>query len=114
LEPVKGTKVVVYHPNRIYFLTRFGLVQAGAIEERPGIPPSPAHLTRLIAQMKADGVKLILVEPWNDKKLAERVAQEAGARALVLPNMVGGAPGADSYISTIDYNVKMLAQALRS
>jgi len=113
LEPFRSAKVVVYHPLWIYFLTRFGLVQAGALEDRPGIPPSPAHLARLIAQMKDERVKVILVEPWNDLKLAARVADEAGAKALLLPPMVGGIKGADDYFSTIDYNVKMLAQALR-
>src|SRR5213593_3319836 len=44
MEPVRGAKVVVYHPQWIYFLTRFGLLEAGWVEERPGIPPSPQHL----------------------------------------------------------------------
>jgi len=48
LGPARGAKVVVYHNNWVYFLARFGLVQAGTIEERPGIPPGsgpphPAH-----------------------------------------------------------------------
>ncbi|HEV3347878.1 MAG TPA: zinc ABC transporter substrate-binding protein, partial [Methylomirabilota bacterium] len=47
LAPFKGTKVVVDHNMWIYFLTRFGLVEAGSIEERPGIPPTPSHLTKL-------------------------------------------------------------------
>jgi ABC-type Zn uptake system ZnuABC Zn-binding protein ZnuA len=113
LEPFRSAKVVVYHPLWIYLLTRFGLVQAAALEDRPGIPPSPAHLARLITQMKAERVKVIIVEPWNDLKLAARVAEEAGAKAIVLPSMVGGVKGADDYLSTIDYNVKTLAQALR-
>src|SRR5262245_12561075 len=37
--PFKGARVIVDHNLWIYFLTRFGLVQAGSIEERPGIPP---------------------------------------------------------------------------
>ena len=34
LEPVRGAKVVVYHPDYIYFLTRFGIVQAGMVEDQ--------------------------------------------------------------------------------
>ncbi|MBI3635387.1 MAG: zinc ABC transporter substrate-binding protein, partial [Candidatus Rokubacteria bacterium] len=48
LAPVRGAKVIVYHPQWIYLLTRFGLVQAAALEDRPGIPPSPAHVARVI------------------------------------------------------------------
>ncbi len=113
LEPLKGSKVVVYHPDLIYFLTRFGLVQVGMVEDRPGIPPSPQHLARLIRQMKDDKVKAVLVGPWSDQKLAGRVAEEAGARVLVMASSVGAVKGADNYIAAIDYNVNSLAQALR-
>src|SRR2546427_8012090 len=113
LGPVKGAKVVVYHPDYIYFLTRFGLVQAGMLEDRPGIPPSPQHLAQLIRLMKEERVRIILVQPWNDLKLAQRVAEDAGAKAIVVPTMVGGVKGVDTYIGTIDYNVGVLAQALR-
>jgi ABC-type Zn uptake system ZnuABC Zn-binding protein ZnuA len=113
LEPLKGAKVVVYHPQWIYILHRFGLNQAAALEDRPGIPASPAHLTRVIRQMKEERIKVIIVEPWNDLKLATRVADEAGAKAVVLASMVGGVKGADSYIAAIDHNVNALAQALR-
>ena len=46
--------------------------EPGAVEERPGIPPSPGHLARLIQQMKEDKVKVVVVEPWSDQKLAGR------------------------------------------
>jgi len=113
LEPFKGARVVVYHPDYIYFLTRFGLVQAGMLEDQPGIPPSPQHLAQLIRLMKEERVRIILVQPWNDLKLAQRVAEDAGAKAIVVPTMVGGVKGVDTYIGTIDYNVGVLAQALR-
>ena len=113
LEPFKGTKVVVYHPQWIYFLTRFGLVEDGWVEERPGIPPSPGHLTRLVRRMKDDRVPVLIYAAWNDRALANRVAAEAGAKPVLLAPLVGGVKGVDSYIGTFDYNVKTLAEALR-
>jgi zinc/manganese transport system substrate-binding protein len=113
MEPVKGAKVVVFHPVYIYFLTRFGLVQAAALEDRPGIPPSPQHLVNVIREMKEQKIKAILVEPWNDVKLANRVAEEAGAKAFVMASAVGAVKGADNYLAAIDYNITTLAQALR-
>ena len=113
LGPLKGAKVVVYHPQWIYLLTRFGLSQAATLEDRPGIPASPAQVTRVIRQMKDEQIKVLIVEPWNDLKLANRVADEAGAKAVVLASMVGGVKGADTYIDAIDHNVNALAQALR-
>ena len=113
MAPVKGAKVVVFHPVYVYLLTRFGLVQAAALEDRPGIPPSPQHLATVIREMKEQKIKAILVEPWNDVKLANRVAEEAGARALVMATSVGAVKGADNYIAAIDYNITALAKALR-
>ena len=113
MAPFKGTRVVVDHNMWLYFLTRFGLAQAGSIEERPGIPPTPGHLTRLITLMKDEHVRVILSAPWSDQKLAERVAQEAGARVIVMASGVGAVKGTDSYLDMIDYNVKAVAQGLR-
>ena len=113
MEPVRGTKIVVFHPDFIYFVHRFGLVQAGTVEDKPGIPPSPQHVVRLIRQIKEEKIKVILVEPWNDVKLAQRVAEEAGAKAIVFASAVGAVKGADNYIAAIDFNVRTLAEALR-
>jgi ABC-type Zn uptake system ZnuABC Zn-binding protein ZnuA len=113
MEPLKGAKVVVYHPQWIYLLTRFGLVQAGTLEDRPGIPAAPAHVSRIIRQMRDERIKVLIVEPWNDLKLANRVAEEAGAKAVVLASMVGGVKGADSYIGAIDHNVTALVTAMK-
>ncbi len=113
MQPVKGAKVVVYHPDMIYFLTRFGLVQAAIVEDRPGIPPSPQHLVNLIRQMKEEQIKVLLVEPWNDVKLAARVAEEAGAKAFVVASAVGAVKGADNYIAAIDHNITTLSKVLQ-
>jgi zinc/manganese transport system substrate-binding protein len=113
VEPVKGSRVVVFHPDMIYFLTRFGLVQAAVLEDRPGIPPSPQHLVNVIRQIKEERIKVILVEPWNDVKLATRVGEESGAKAIIVASAVGAVKGADNYIGAIDFNIKTLAGALR-
>jgi zinc/manganese transport system substrate-binding protein len=113
MEPVRGAKVVVYHPDMIYFLTRFGLTQVGMVEDRPGVPASPQHLVNLIRLMKEEGVKAVLVGPWSDQKLAARVAQEGGARVVPVASSVGAVKGADDYIGAIDYNISTLVKALR-
>jgi zinc/manganese transport system substrate-binding protein len=113
MAPYKGAKVIVDHNLWPYFLTRFGLVQAGSVEERPGIPATPTHVTKLIAYMKEDKIKVIMAVPWADHKLAERIAQEAGAKVVLVANGVGALKGTDTYLDTIDYNVKAVAQALK-
>jgi ABC-type Zn uptake system ZnuABC Zn-binding protein ZnuA len=113
LEPVRGAKVVTYHEDFNYFLNRFGLVLAGTVEDRPGIPPSPAHLANLIRQMKEQGIKVVIAEPFADRSTVELVARDSGARALTLPSAVGGVKGTDTYAQMIDHNVNALAGALK-
>jgi len=113
LEPYKGAPVVVGHAMWVYLLTRFGLVQVGTIEERPGIPPTANHLAKLINLMKEDKVKVIVAEPWSDLKLIQRVAQDAGAQTALLASGVGAVKGTDTFIEAVDFNVKTLAQVLK-
>ena len=113
LAPLKGARVVVDHSLWAYFLTRFGLVQVASVEERPGIPATPSHVAKLIELIKSERIKVIMTVPWGDRKLAERIGQEGGAKVVLMAPAVGGVKGADSYIETVDYNVKTLAQALK-
>src|SRR6266540_904336 len=104
LEPFRGAKVVVYHPQWIYFLHRFGLEEAGWVEERPGIPPSPLHVSRLVRKMKDEKIRVLIFASWNDQKLAARIAEEAGAKPLLLAPLVGGVKGADTYTAVFEHN----------
>ena len=96
-----------------YFLDRFGLVAAGTVEDRPGIPPSPGHVAELIRRMKSEPIRVLVYEPWADRKLVERITRETGARAVGLAPAVGATKEAASYLDLFDFNVRALAQALR-
>lgn len=113
LESARGVKVVTYHEYFDYFLRRFGLAVAGAIEDRPGIPPSPAHVADLARRVRTEGIRLVILEPWSDRKLGELVAREGGARTIQLAPGVGGGPGVATYLDLFDHNVRILAEALR-
>ena len=113
LGPDRGAGVVVGHAMWIYFLTRFGLVQTGTVEERPGIPPTANHLVKLINLMKENRVKAVIAEPWSDLKLIQRVGQDAAVPVAVLASAVGAVKGTDTYIEMVDFNVKTLAQVLK-
>ena len=113
LAPLRAARFVVYHNDLGYFFRRFGLTQLGTIEDRPGIPPSPSHLARLVREMKEAHTRVIVVvEPWSDQKLASRLAEQAGATIAVL-NARLGASGPEGYVTSVDANVTALAQAAR-
>ncbi len=111
--PLKGKKLVSYHPDMVYFADRFGMVPSGTIELRPGIDPTPAHVAELEDKMRREKVDVVVRELQYPAGLAESVAQATGARLVELPVMTGGVPQAKDYISFIDYNVHTMLQAVQ-
>ena len=68
LAPYRGAKIVTYHRSWTNFVRRYGLDVIDFVEPKPGVPPSPSHLFELVQAMKAQKVKVILVEPYFDLK----------------------------------------------
>ena len=113
LAPYKGAKVVTYHRSYPNFADRFGLEIIGYVEPRPGIPPTPQHTLDLIAEMKRQNVKVVMVEPYFDLKTPNAIGRETGAHVLVLPPSVGGVKEITDYLKLFDYDVNLLANALK-
>ncbi|HWP58875.1 MAG TPA: metal ABC transporter substrate-binding protein [Candidatus Acidoferrales bacterium] len=110
--PLKGVKIVTYHLEWSYFARRFGLEPVGTIEVKPGIEPTPNHLLALVQKMQQEKVKLIIYGPQSDR-FPRQLASQTGAKALKLPDMVGGEPRADSYIKMIDFNIRAMVDAVK-
>ncbi len=113
MAPYRGTKIVTYHRSWPNFCERFGLNVIGYVEPKPGIPPSPRHTLELIATMKREGVKLLLVEPYFDEKTPNAIGRETGARVLVLPPSVGGEKPITDYLKLFDYDLDLVVAALK-
>lgn len=111
--PLRGVKLVSYHPDMLYFAERFGMEAAGTIEIRPGVDPTPGHIVALEERMRREGIKLVVRERNYPAGLAETIAQRTGAKLVELPTMVGGVPEAQDYVSFIDYNVRTMLKAVQ-
>ena len=101
--PLRGQKVVEFHKVWTYFAATFGFELVGTIEEKPGIAPGPRHVKDTVSRIKANKVKLILVDNFYDPALPRRVGKEGGARAVVLPNQVRGEKGVNDYFSLMNH-----------
>jgi zinc/manganese transport system substrate-binding protein len=111
--PFKGQSVVAYHDSWVYFAHRFGLNIDVFLEPKPGIPPSPSHLAEVIEKIKAQKIKAIIVEPFHDRKIAEKVASSTGAKVVDFAQYPGALPDTDSYVKLIDTLVSRLAAAMK-
>src|SRR5437870_5879889 len=82
MAPYKGTPVVTYHPNFVYFADRFGLKLFGTVEPKPGIPPSPHYVNDLAEAMKKAGVKVVVYQSYYNADACKEVAKRAGGVAV--------------------------------
>ncbi len=115
LAPFKGRRIVTYHNSWPYFAKRFELNMDLFLEPKPGLPPTPVHLAEVIAKMKAENIRLIVVEPHLNRKTAEAVAGHTDAMLLDFAPYPGGAKGAgDTYIEWMDALVNSLAKTFQS
>jgi ABC-type Zn uptake system ZnuABC Zn-binding protein ZnuA len=101
--PLRGTPIVTYHKNWVYFVHLFGLEEAGTVEPKPGIPPSPQHVTDLVEQMRAQNIVILLAANYFDEQKIRTVAGRVGADAVIVPLYVGGAAGVGDYFELVDY-----------
>ena len=85
----RGSRIVTYHKNFDYFAQRFGLEVVANLEPKPGIPPSPAHVARLVPLVQQRQAKLIVIEPNRERQVGDFVAEKTGATVVTLPIMPG-------------------------
>ncbi len=112
LAPYRGAKIVTYHRDFIYLAQRFGLTIVDELEPKPGIAPSPSHLAQVIGEMKRANAKVILVQPFQNRKTAETVARQTGASVLDTPQQPGALRNTTTYFDMVDNLVRSLATGL--
>jgi len=114
LEPYRGAKIVTYHKDFVYLAQRFNLDIVETLEPKPGIAPSPAHLAKVVSTMQATKARVILVQPYQNRRTAETVARQTGAVVLDIPQQPGAIQNTATYFELMDYLVRTLAAALEA
>ena len=112
LRGLQGKQIVTYHKLWEYLTDWLHLKIVSQVENKPGIPPSPRHVAELVVRMKANDIILLLSSDYSAPKPAERVAQQAGAKLIVLPASVGGREGIETYADLFEVIVSQLASGL--
>ena len=111
--PLRGQKVVTYHKNWAYFTTLFGLEVVAEVEPKPGIPPSPKDVARLISKMKNHKVEVIFAANYFDSSKVRRICKKIGATPAIVPLSVGGSARAGNYFELVDLWIDELLRTVR-
>jgi zinc/manganese transport system substrate-binding protein len=109
LAPYQGARLAAYHNSWPYFAKAFGLRIDLFLEPKPGIPPSGVHLETLANTMRQEKVRLIVLDRYQPRRMAESLAQRTGARLVELWQNPDPKMG---YLELMDRNVRVLAEAL--
>jgi zinc transport system substrate-binding protein len=113
LAPVRGQPVLQFHPSFGYLLSRYGLKDAGVIEEFPGREPSAAEIKSIVERIRELDARAVFSETLLPREPAEVVAEAAGVPLLVLDPSCGTSDGAyDTYAEWLSHNVDVLLEGL--
>lgn len=112
LSPFQGTKLVTYHRSWSYFANAFSFEITGEIEPKPGIPVTSKHLSALKTLIRTQSISLVITEPHQSDRPAQRLVRETEAKTIELLQFNGVRDGVDDYISLMEYNVTQIENAL--
>ena len=113
MTPFKGTKIIAYHNEWVYFETRFSLHIVDFMEPKPGIPPTPSQLVKIMKEIKENNIKVIITSPYFSTSSSDVVSKQTGAKAIVMATSVGAFDSIKTYYDLFDYDIKQLTAALK-
>ncbi|MGZ5090079.1 MAG: metal ABC transporter substrate-binding protein [Burkholderiales bacterium] len=105
---LKGLPLVVYHKDLSYLIRWLGMREVGALEPKPGLPPTTAHLSELLSQLAKDPAKVVVRSAYNDPRPAAFIAERARIPAVMLPYTVGGTERAKDLFGLYDDTLSRL------
>jgi ABC-type Zn uptake system ZnuABC Zn-binding protein ZnuA len=103
---------VSFHPAWDYFALRYGLKDAGVIEESPGEEPAPRKLEAIVKAIRHYHIRAVFAEPQLNPKVADVIAHEAGVKVVML-DPIGGLPGRETYLELMRYDLRQMKDAMQ-
>ena len=113
MSPFKGSKIIAYHNEWCYFENRFGMNIVDFLEPKPGIPPTPTQLVKIISEIKSNSIKVIISSPYFTTSSSDVVSQQTGAKTVILGTSVGAFDSIKDYFELFDYDIDKLIQGFK-
>jgi zinc/manganese transport system substrate-binding protein len=113
MAPYRGSKIIAYHNEWVYFERRFGLQIVDFMEPKPGIPPSPSQLVKVISEVNANKIKVIISSPYFTTSSSDVVAKQTGVKELTMATSTGAFPGIKNYFDLFDYDIDHMVAVLK-
>ncbi len=78
LQLLKSRPLIQFHKEFSYFFDEYGLTSNGAIEEKPGVPPSSARIAQISQEAKSQDVLLAVGALHTPSKHLEKFTEISG------------------------------------
>jgi len=111
LAPFKGSQLVTHHRSWVYLFAWSGLVEAGSLEPKPGVPPSSSYLSELLTSLQGKNILAIVRSSYQSSRPSDWLSHRTDIPAIVLPHTVGSVEGADDLFGVFDQLVARLKEA---
>jgi ABC-type Zn uptake system ZnuABC Zn-binding protein ZnuA len=112
IDLLKNRSIITHHPAWPYFARRFGFTIKGDIQTQVGSEPSAKHMGELIKLIQNEKIRVIVSEPQLNPKVPKMLADETGAKVVILSPLPGAIRGTATYIEMIRYDAETLISAL--
>ena len=106
--PLKGVPVVVQHKAFTYLIGWLGLKEIAALEPKPGLEPTTAHLSSVLETLQRTPAKMVLRAAYQSDRASQWIAERAKLKAVGLPFTVGGTEGARDLFGLFDDTIQRL------
>jgi len=109
-EPFRGREMICYHRDWAYFEDRFQVRCADYVESKPGIPPTPGHVSELITRMREEGLRVLLAPSYYPRTQIDAITNRGNALLVYVP-FSPGVPGVSDYFQLVDTWIGGLVRA---
>jgi zinc/manganese transport system substrate-binding protein len=106
--PLKGVPIVVQHKAFTYLIAWLGLKEIAALEPKPGMEPTTAHLSDVLSTLQRQPAKMILNGAYQNDRASRWLAERAKIPVVTLPFTVGGTEGARDLFGLFDDTIQRL------
>jgi zinc/manganese transport system substrate-binding protein len=109
-ESLSGLRLVSHHRGFSYLADWLDLDIVATLEPKPGIPPSAAHLARLLEALSPNRPAAVVRTSYANKKPSLWLTERLDVRALRLPYTVNEADGPADLFALFDMTLAVLEE----
>ena len=106
--PLRGAPVVVQHKGFPYLFAWLGLREIATLEPKPGVEPTVAYMTEVLATLKQQPAKMVIRAAYQSDRASRWIAERAGLQVVALPFTVGGDEQAGTLTALFDDTIARL------